>query len=278
MSRTTHIALGLLLAGVLLAVALGPGRRWLRGSRNDGAAQSSDPYDPSPAPYLVRPPADPRLNQESDLLPQTVAALHDALDGLGIAWFISQGISRDPLSAGTHRPDGRRAGRAGSSGSGRVPPAGEFYTAVADISIRGLTTKTPPGSCSPRRRAAGRCLSPAENAQFVTLLRALRGAGFAAWYRHLYDSAHRRWEIEIHAIDPAAPYIKASLRRQMDDYLQGRDGLRGRRSYDAAGTIRPNPAAFCRRTALSAGVRGYVAFAADRAPYRSRTRVLVCAR
>ncbi len=224
-----------------------------------GARAAGDPYDPTPVPYLIRPPTNPAHHQARDLLPQTVAALHAALDPLGIRWFITQGISDDRLSAGTHRPDGRRAGTQGG-----------YYSAVADISIAGLTTKVPRNRCSARQARAGKCLTAAQDAQFRRALQALRRAGFAAWYRHFYDRVAGHWENEIHAIDPIAPYHKASLRRQMDDYLAGRDGLAAHSRYDAAGRVIPNRSAFCRRAARSAQIKGYVPFGSGRARYRSR--------
>lgn len=225
----------------------------------------SDPYDPTPVPYLTAPPTNPRLNQERDLLPQTRQALHSALDGIGIRWFITQGISQDPLSAGTHRPDGRSL-------------SGSYYSAVADISIAGLTTKVPRHRCTPSQARAGKCLTPAQEQQFHRVLRRLRDAGFAAWYRHFYDRRRGIWENEIHAIDPAAPFIKASLRRQMDDYLRGRDGLVGHTTRDAAGPIYPNRAAFCRRAALSASIKGYRPFRSDCIRYQSATKSRYCGR
>lgn len=210
-------------------------------------------YDPTPQPYRSSPPSSHAQNEERDLLPRTVAALHDALDGLGIDWFVAAGISDDPLSAGTHLPDGIRA-------------SGVPYTAAVDVSINGLTTKAPRGHC---RRGARRCLTAGENRQFIRLASALRAAGFAAWYRHTYDRRHRRWENEIHAIDPAAPYLKPSLRRQLDDYAGGRDGLVGNRRHDAGGRVRPHLEAFCRREALGGGTGGAVALGGSYRRYHS---------
>ena len=224
----------------------------------------SDPYDPTPVPYLTAPPTNPRLNQERDLLPADAAGVAQCPDGTGIRWFITQGISQDYLSAGTHRPDGRSV-------------SGGYYSAVADISIAGLTTKVP-ATAAPRARRGGRCLTSAQEQQFHRALRRLRDAGFAAWYRHFYDRHQGIWENEIHAIDPAAPFIKASLRRQMDDYLRGRDGLVGHTTRDAAGPIHPNRAAFCRRAALSASIKGYRPFRSDCVRYQSATKSRYCGR
>jgi hypothetical protein len=271
------------IAGLFLAVLVGAAG-WGRGSapvqwalRRVGLGTPSDPYDPTPAPWMAAPPADPALDQAQDLLPETVAALHEALDGLGIPWFIAQGISTDPLSDGTHRPDGRLA-RPRDEGANEAARAG-YYSAAMDISIPGLARKIPGGACKRSERRAGRCLTDEENEQFGQLVVALRDAGFAAWYRNIPDHKTGIWEIEIHAIDPIAPYLKPSLRRQLDDYLRGRDGLSRHLAYDSDGrTILPNVEAFCARAARSGEVADYVPWGAGRTAYRTGACPLRAAR
>lgn len=70
-------------------------------------------------------------------------------------------------------------------------------------------------------------------AQRGRLVRALREAGFAAWLRRrpTFTSDH------IHAIAIGDPDLPASARRQVRDYLNGRDGLAGDRRDPHGGPL-----------------------------------------
>lgn len=52
--------------------------------------------------------------------------------------------------------------------------------------------------------------------------RRLRLQGFAAWFR---TAPEFPGNLHIHAVYAGAPGLKASLKRQVDSFLQGRDGL-----------------------------------------------------
>ncbi len=166
----------------------------MRGKRLP-CGNSLDPTPQSP-PYLLHPT--PYLSEESDLLPVTGTGLRECLGSLGFAWFITQGIGRDPESHGYHCPDGRCNGK--------------LYSAAVDLSIVGVTKK--------------RSLTPREKSQFCKMVAALRRCGFAAWFRYNGET-NDTTENEIHLIDPAAPCLKDQLITQLRDFVVGGQGSDG---------------------------------------------------
>jgi hypothetical protein len=117
----------------------------------------------------------------------------DALRALGVsADQITQTIGHASASAGTHEKDGE--------------VEGVDYSAATDISIRGKSER-----------------------EIKTFLDELGAAGFAAWYRK--DGADG-WSgaNHIHAVW-AGCSMKASLRKQVRSWLDGRNGLVSNSTY-----------------------------------------------
>ncbi|MBK6517296.1 MAG: hypothetical protein IPG04_25090 [Polyangiaceae bacterium] len=107
---------------------------------------------------------------------------------------ISQTIGSAPASAGTHAQDG--------------VIDGEPYCAATDLRTVGLT-----------------------NAQVYELLDVLASQGFAAFFR---DPGHDGWPSDearhIHAIYVGVP-MKAALQAQVQDWLDGKNGLASHTTY-----------------------------------------------
>lgn len=107
---------------------------------------------------------------------------------------ISQTIGRFGASAGTHEADGAVSGRP--------------YSGATDLRIGDL-----------------------DEDEVRVLLEQLAAGGFAAWYR---DPGSDGWPGDlarhVHAVYAGCP-LKASLRRQVDDFLEGKNGLAGHATY-----------------------------------------------
>jgi len=115
-----------------------------------------------------------------------------ALAGLALAHRITQGINHASSRGNVHDTD--------------VTIRGQAYTAAVDISVRCLT-----------------------EVQIKTLLGSLASAGFAGWYR---KDGQDDWSgpPHIHAIWSASP-LKPVLRRQVERWLDGNNGLGSNRPY-----------------------------------------------
>jgi hypothetical protein len=117
---------------------------------------------------------------------------HAALDGLALVHRITQGINHSSERGNVHSTD--------------VTLGGKAYTAAVDISVRCLT-----------------------ETQIKMLLESLARAGFAGWYR---KDGQDDWTgpPHIHAIWSGSP-LKPVLRRQVESWLEGRNGLGPNRPY-----------------------------------------------
>jgi hypothetical protein len=117
---------------------------------------------------------------------------YSRLQGLAVAHRITQGINHLPERGNVHDTDGTVSGKA--------------YTGAADISVRCLT-----------------------QAQIKSLLAGLADLGFAAWYR---KAGQDGWSgpPHIHAVW-AGCRLKPVLREQVEDWLEGRNGLSSNKPY-----------------------------------------------
>jgi hypothetical protein len=117
---------------------------------------------------------------------------HAALAGIMLVHRVTQGINHSADRGNVHDTD--------------VTIGGRNYTAAVDISVRCLT-----------------------EAQIKTLLGSLAGVGIAGWYR---KDGEDDWKgpPHIHAIWSASP-LKPVLRRQVESWLEGRNGLGSNRLY-----------------------------------------------
>ncbi len=113
---------------------------------------------------------------------------------LGIApERVTQGLGSAPASAGIHGPDGTTGGRP--------------YCAAFDLSVSDLA---PSETCA--------------------LLRRLRGAGFACWWRipgvsfPITIASGAETGPHIHGVDPFVPH-KPRLEMQIRDYTAGKNGI-----------------------------------------------------
>lgn len=70
----------------------------------------------------------------------------------------------------------------------------------------------------------------------IRVVRALKDAGFAAWFR---ADVPDLWGSHIHAILKNDPELSSGAKYQVTAFMNGRDGLRGNRADD---TYRPDPA------------------------------------
>ena len=156
--------------------------------------------------------ADPRRcdsNKRRPLLAQGLSqSASNALVDMGMPRDqVGQTIGRAQASAGTHDEDG-------------VDPCGRKYSAAVDLSVR-----------RPRRLSVS---------QISALLEELGRHGFAAFYR---DPGRDHWPADqvehIHAVYVGLP-MKAALRTQVRDWLDGRNGLASHATYEF---WRPSPAA-----------------------------------
>ena len=117
---------------------------------------------------------------------------HAALAGITLVHRITQGINHSSDRGNVHDTD--------------VTIGGKAYTAAVDISVRCLT-----------------------EAQIKTLLGTLASVGFAGWYR---KDSEDDWAgpPHIHAIWSESQ-LKPVLRRQIEGWLEGRNGLGSNRPY-----------------------------------------------
>lgn len=117
---------------------------------------------------------------------------YSALQKRAIAHRITQGINHSPGRGNVHDTD--------------ITIKGVPYTGAADISVRCLT-----------------------EAQIRTMLAALAELGFAGWYR---KDGHDDWTgpPHIHAVF-AGSALKPVLRRQVESWLEGRNGLGSNEMY-----------------------------------------------
>lgn len=83
---------------------------------------------------------------------------------------------------------------------------------TADFSVRGLTT-----------------------AQRVKMVRSLKDAGFAAWYR---PAIPKLWPPHVHAVAIKDKDLAWLAKLQVEDYLNGKSGLKG---HAKDNTYRPDP-------------------------------------
>jgi hypothetical protein len=115
-----------------------------------------------------------------------------ALQKLALGHRITQGLNESSDGGNVHYADGMVNGKP--------------YTGAADISVRCLTT-----------------------AQIKTLLERLAGAGFAGWYR---KQGQDDWNgpPHIHAVW-AGCRLKPVLRKQVQDWLNGKNGLGSEHDY-----------------------------------------------
>jgi hypothetical protein len=117
---------------------------------------------------------------------------HAALSGIEVAHRITQGINHSSDRGNVHGTD--------------VTIRDQRYTAAVDISVRCLT-----------------------ETQIRTLLASLASVGFAGWYR---KDGQDDWRgpPHIHAIWSGSP-LKPVLRRQVESWLEGKNGLGPNRPY-----------------------------------------------
>ena len=117
---------------------------------------------------------------------------YSALRSLAVAHRITQGINHSPERGNVHDTDGTINGNA--------------YTGAVDISVRCLT-----------------------QVQIKALLARLANVGFAAWYR---KDGQDGWTgpAHIHAIW-AGCRVKPILREQVEDWLDGKNGLSSNQPY-----------------------------------------------
>jgi hypothetical protein len=117
---------------------------------------------------------------------------HAALAGITLIHRVTQGINHSSDRGNVHDTD--------------VTIGGKAYTAAVDISVRCLT-----------------------EAQIKALLGTLASVGFASWYR---KNGEDDWTgpPHIHAVWSASP-LKPVLRRQIESWLDGRNGLGSNRPY-----------------------------------------------
>ena len=138
-------------------------------------------------PYPDPHPGNDATQEVSELLPETLKALDDANVSRR---RIVQAIGNYYKSRGTHYADGRYRG--------------QLYGAAVDISVRDF-------------RSDGNYLSVAKQNAMV---RRLRSQGLAAYRRGAPSfSPH------IHLIDPIAPTLRPDKRRQVNQFLNGQNGL-----------------------------------------------------
>lgn len=104
---------------------------------------------------------------------------------------------------------------------------------IAQGSYRGSSAATASGSTHDREAIDLR-VGHLTSGQRVKLVRALKDAGFAAWYRRPMPGV---WGPHIHAL-PIGGDLSTSARNQVRSYDAGRDGLRGNRLDN---TYRPEP-------------------------------------
>ena len=104
---------------------------------------------------------------------------------------------------------------------------------IAQGSYRGSSAATASGSTHDREAVDLR-VRHLSTGQRVKLVRALKDAGFAAWYRRELPGV---WGPHIHAL-PIGGDLSSSARNQVRSFDAGRDGLRGNR-IDR--TYRPDP-------------------------------------
>lgn len=117
---------------------------------------------------------------------------HAALAGIKLVHRVTQAINHSKDPGNVHDTD--------------VRIAGKDYTAAVDISVRCLT-----------------------ETQIKLLLGTLASVGFAGWYR---KDSEDDWTgpPHIHAVWSASP-LKPILRRQIESWLEGRNGLGSNRPY-----------------------------------------------
>jgi len=104
---------------------------------------------------------------------------------------------------------------------------------IAQGSYRGSNAATASG-LTHDREAVDLRVRHLSTAQRVKLVRALKDAGFAAWYRRELPGV---WGPHIHAL-PIGGDLSSSARSQVRAFDAGRDGLRGNRVDN---TYRPDP-------------------------------------
>lgn len=104
---------------------------------------------------------------------------------------------------------------------------------IAQGSYRGSSAAVASGSTHDREAVDLR-VGHLTSGQRVKLVRALKDAGFAAWYRRPLPGV---WGPHIHAL-PIGGDLSTSARNQVRSYDAGRDGLRGNRLDN---TYRPDP-------------------------------------
>ncbi len=128
----------------------------------------------------------------------------DALRRLGISSNrIMQTIGNAPASAGTHAPE------PGSDGGPAYRVQGNTYCAAVDLRSKDLS-----------------------GSEIRDLLEGLAREGFAAWQRQPGRDGWPEDEVvHIHAVYAGCP-MKRVLRRQVQDFLEGKNGLASHRDYE----------------------------------------------
>jgi RHS repeat-associated protein len=191
----------LLSAGIVLAHGekqTTPSRRHSNhGRRKRKDTAGPPPYDPvKTSGYL----------EAMELHPAALAALSDAHIKLG---RVMQAIGNAKASKGTHLGDESLPGS----------PFGVVGTAV-DISVRSRYGRPlhGPGHAPPAVAKGYMSLH-----DITHDVRALRNAGFAAWFRP-FPGSHGKLNFHIHAIFPA-PWMKNLKANQVIDFIMGKTGL-----------------------------------------------------
>jgi hypothetical protein len=136
--------------------------------------------------------------------PDADKALHNAQVDANMQIVVVQTLGTADASAGTHERDGYYVDSKGK----KVP-----YSAALDISVnQGFT------------RITDKKRMPMGELHIKWLLRNLALHGFVCWYRR----PEQGFDYHIHAVYVGCP-MKDILKRQVEDFLEGKDGLRSHR-------------------------------------------------
>lgn len=152
-------------------------------------------------------------------------------------WWFAQNVGNDPESAGYHFADLKLPVLNPKTGKPKRDKKGNkfysFYTAAFDIVYSDV----------PIFERRGR------RASFGLPVYKLRRQGIVAWHRWAGEDRNKdgnlaATENEIHCIDPATPYIKSGLRKQIGKF---RNGGSGGTDYNPEPTNPANPFAITRQ-------------------------------
>lgn len=142
--------------------------------------------------------------------------------------------ANEAVATSTDAATGRRCYCAGAHACGHSrSPTFMYSKARTALAAAGVSTSTltqtygdAPASVGTHCPEPGTAYSAATDLQSgaspCTRTRALRMQGFAAWFR---TAPEFPGNLHIHAVYAGAPGMKASLQRQVDSFLQGRNGL-----------------------------------------------------